>query len=332
MMTGRELVTRALEFTGPERLPFCQGSQSDIPNDVLFCAEMDRQKRGWFLNSVGGDDWGCEWERFDNFSEGQAVFHPLEEWAAFDNFHPPDPLDPYYYERLEPILSTAGDKYVVMTSCLNLNERFHTLRRYENAMMDFYLEPEKSCRLLDMIMEFKIAQYREIHRRFGDRVHAIFLTDDWGTQQGTMVSREVFREFFLPRYKIMVDAAHENGFHFALHSCGRVNDFVPLFIEAGMDGLNLAQPQAYGIAELGEIARGKIAFFSCGDLQKTLPQGNPEAIRKEAYDIIENWCAPTGGLIAQEAMLPDIKPESARLLVRSFKEASEKLGKPRSTE
>ena len=147
-----------------------------------------------------------------------------------------------------------------------------------------------------------------------------------------MVSCEVFREFFLPRYKIMVDAAHENGFHFVLHSCGRVNDFIPFFIEAGMDGLNLAQPQAYGIAEIGEIARGKIAFFSCGDIQKTLPQGDPDAIRKEAHDIVEHWCAPTGGPIAQEAMLPDIKLESAQLLVRSFKEASEILGKPRSGE
>ena len=44
----------------------------DIPNDVLFCAEMDRQKRGWFLNSVGGDDWGCEWARFDNFSAARC--------------------------------------------------------------------------------------------------------------------------------------------------------------------------------------------------------------------------------------------------------------------
>jgi len=243
-MESREIVKRAIEFKRPPRLPFFQHQVADVPDDVCDCWEMDRAENGWFFDNPADDDWGCGWEVTDQKNMGQVVRHPLEDWSALDSYRPPDPRNPFYYDRIEESLSEAGDRYRVVTCHFNLVERLHMLRGFVRTLEDFYLDPEKIEKTLDLILEFKLNQFEELHRRFGDRVDGLFLTDDWGTQEGTFISSELFQNFFMERYRKMVEAVHGHGWHFILHSCGKVNEFVPHFIEAGMDVLNMQQPQA----------------------------------------------------------------------------------------
>ena len=72
-----------------------------------------------------------------------------------------------------------------------LFSRLHKLRGFTNTMEDFYLEPERVHRVLDMIVDFKLEQVDELRRRFGDRIHGLFMTDDWGTQGGTFVGQKI---------------------------------------------------------------------------------------------------------------------------------------------
>ena len=46
MMSGYELVRKAIEFDSPERLPFFQHVTANAPDDVCDSWEMDRQKAG----------------------------------------------------------------------------------------------------------------------------------------------------------------------------------------------------------------------------------------------------------------------------------------------
>jgi hypothetical protein len=305
-MESREIVRRAIEFETPPRLPFfLGGSWSDklskvienYPNDVCDCWEMDRQVAGWYFDNPEPDDWGCQWAKTDVNNMGQVIGYPLEEWSALPSYRPPDPRNPFYFERIEDEIRDANDRYVVLTSHFNLIERLHMLHGFSRTLEDFYLEPEKIHTLLDMILEFKIAHLDEAAKRFGERVHGIFMTDDWGTQNNTFVSTDVFREFFFDRYKQLFGSVHGHGWHVILHSCGRVNDFVPLFIEIGADVLNMQQPQTYGIKELGQAFAGKVCFLTTVDIQATLPSEDPVAVRKEARELVENWSTPEGGLI-----------------------------------
>jgi hypothetical protein len=258
---------------------------------------MDRQENGWYFDNAVADDWGCQWRRTEITNMGQVVGHPLEEWSKLESYRPPDPRNPFYFARIEDEIADAEDRYVVLTSHFALFERFHMLRGFANSLTDFYLEPERTHRLLDMILEFKLEHIDEAATRFGDRVHGLFMTDDWGTQKNTFVSTDVFREFFLPRYQQLFGAVHDRGWHAILHSCGRVNDFVPLFMEAGADVLNMQQPRAYGIQELGQAYAGKVCFLTTVDIQSTLPSEDPALIREEARELVAHWSTPEGGLI-----------------------------------
>lgn len=296
-MQSREIVRRAIEFGTPPRLPFWQDVVAGVPNDVCDCWEMDRARRGWYFDNAAEDDWGCGWKITQVKNMGQVVHHPLEDWARLDSYRPPNPRDPFYYERIDEEISRADGRYVVIACHFNLIERLHMLHGFEQTLADFHLQPEKIERLLDVILQFKLEMFDELKGRFADRIDALFLTDDWGTQEGTFISGPMFEDFFLRRYRQMVDAVHANGWHFILHSCGKVNAFVPYFIDLGIDVLNMQQPRAYGIEQLGGRFAGKICFLTTADIQTTMPSGDPDEIRREVRLLVQSWSTPQGGLI-----------------------------------
>ncbi len=322
-MKSREIVRRAIEMQQPPRLPFWQHEVDWAPDDVCDIWELDRARAGWFFDNATWDDWRCRWSCTEKKNMGQVVEHPLANPRAIDTYRPPDPHDPFYFERIEPLLDEAGDRYVVVTSHFNLIERLHMLRGFAQTMEDLILAPRRIERLLDMILEFKLGLFDELGRRFGDRIDGLFLTDDWGTQQGTFIKRDLFEQFFVPRYAELFAAVHQHGWHVLLHSCGRINDFVPRLIELGVDALNMQQPRAYGLVEFGRQFRGRVCFLATADIQATLPKGDSAAVREEVALLVRHWSTPAGGLIAfhyGDAEALGVPPDMASVMFREFVE------------
>ena len=327
-MISREMVCKAIEFNRPPRLPFWQHDMVGIPDDVCDCWEMDRAKRGWFFDHPVEDDWGCVWSATEQKNMGQVIHHPLEQWGDMAAYCPPDPCDPFYFDRLDAELAAAGDRYVVVTSHFNLIERLHMLHGFADTLRDFYLAPRHIEIALDMILNFKLDMFHELHRRYGDRVDGLFLTDDWGTQQGTFVSGPLFEDFFLNRYRILANAIHGYGWHVFLHSCGRINDFLPYFIDVGIDVMNMQQPQANGIEDIGRRFAGKIAFLTTADIQSTLPTGDPDRVRAEVRELLTHWGTPDGGFVVFNYGDPEalgIPPNIREVMFGAFAECGASL-------
>ncbi len=131
-----------------------------------------------------------------------------------------------------------------------------------------------------------LANLEAIHGRVGDRVDAVFICGaDFGTQQSTFFSVDIFRDLFMPYYTEINSWIHKNTpWKTFKHSCGAVGALIPSFIECGFDILNPVQVSAAGMAperlkrEYGE----DIVFWGGGvDTQKTLAFGSPEDVRSE---------------------------------------------------
>ncbi|MEW6235891.1 MAG: uroporphyrinogen decarboxylase family protein [Candidatus Omnitrophota bacterium] len=320
-MQSQDIVRRAIEFQCPPRLPFFQHVDPDAPDDVWDIWEMDRAQAGWFFDNAAYDDWGCGWERTEIKTMGQVVVHPLADSQNIDRYYPPEPRNPFYYERIEPLLSQANSRYVVVTCHFTLLERLHMLRGFAAAMEGFYADPEITECILDWILEFKLAQIEELRRRFGNAIHGIFLTDDWGTQQGLIAGLNVFERFFASRYRRLFDAIHANGWHVFLHSCGKINALVPRFIELGVDVLNMQQPNAYGLVEFGEKFKGKVCFLTTVDIQTTLPRGIEAEVREEARLLVHHWSVKEGGFIVFNYGDPQslgVREDVARIMFQEF--------------
>jgi uroporphyrinogen-III decarboxylase len=173
----------------------------------------------------------------------------------------------------------------------------HALHGFQNTLEDLYMEREKIEMLADRILAIDLGIMEQIHTRFPGLIQGFSFSDDWGTQLDTFISPKLWKEFFQPRYTRIFQAAHSFGWHVWMHSCGRINRVIPNILEAGANVLNLEQPRALGIEEIGRDFAGKVAFSTGCDIQHTLPTATPEIIRAEAALLLERWGTPTGGFI-----------------------------------
>ncbi|MCP4643642.1 MAG: hypothetical protein GY851_24555 [bacterium] len=320
-MTSYEVVRRAVEFEGPDRLPvrFDQLGVTDVRS---VCWNQVGTGNSWDKRSV--DEWGCTWERTDVANMGQVKEHPLLEWSAADTFAWPDPDDPALYENMALYMEDSDDLYRMTSIFMLLFERMHALRGFENTLMDLYTEHERAAALADRIVEYDLSIVRNIHERFGSDIHALSFTDDWGTELDTFISPDLWAEFFKPRYKRIFDCCHDLGWHVWMHSCGKVNGIIDHLIDIGLDAINLQQPRALGIEDVGEAFAGRICFESLCDIQHTLPFKSDEEVREEAALLLERWGTPKGGFVLSDygdGAAIGVEYERKELMLQAFQDA-----------
>ena len=321
-MTSYEVVRRAIEFDGPDRLPLRFDMMPEI-NDVrpVLWKEIGTGDRN-LLRTV--DEWGCTWERVGMENMGQVKEHPLADWRALDDYTWPDFSDPALYDGMEDYLFEAEDKYCITNIFMLLFERMHSLHGFENTLTDLYAAPEHMAWLADRIAESNLTIIDMIHERLGNRIHGLAFTDDWGTERDVFIDPALWDDFFKPRYKRLFDRCHAHGWHVWMHSCGKVNKILDSLIDIGLDVINLQQPRALGIEEVGECCAGRLCFESLCDIQHTLPVATPEQIREEAALLLERWGTPKGGFILSDygdGAAIGVDWETKELMVKAFRDA-----------
>lgn len=183
-------------------------------------------------------------------------------------------------------------KYVVGHWFYCLFERHWSIRGMENALTDFYFYPEEVHRLYQKLTDF----YIRIMERFREECGAdgIFTSDDIGTQTGPFFSLEIFRTFFKPYYKQIIDKAHELGMHFWLHTCGNIELFMEDFIEIGLDVIHPIQKYTMDEKQIVRKYGGRICFLAGFDVQNIIPYGTPEDVRVEVRFLIDTFFRPDG--------------------------------------
>jgi uroporphyrinogen decarboxylase len=296
-MSSYEVVKRAIEFRTPDRLPmrFTSLGLSDTHS-----VKWNQIGTGDHAYRQTMDEWGCTWARSEAQNMGQVKGHPLQDWSALDTYRWPDADDPKFYEGMEAKFAGSEGKYITTDIFMLLFERMHSLHGFEQTLADLYLERERIEMLADRIVEFDIGILRNTAARFPGRIHGLTFTDDWGSELATFIRPALWNEFFRPRYKRIFDAAHSYGWHVWMHSCGKVNAIIESLIGIGLNVINLQQPRALGIEEIGQQFRGRICFESLCDIQATLPFKGAADIEDEARLLLQEWATPQGGFILSD--------------------------------
>ncbi len=229
------------------------------------------------------DEWGTQWAHAQGGVGATQVGFPLQDWSQLDEYlaHIPDPATPGRFDATKPLLAMHGaTKYTFGYIHLALYERLHSLRGMQNVFTDFYTNEAEVRRLLDVLCGYLLGMIRGWARVGAD---AVFMTDDWGTQQALMISPAMWRRFFKPYYKTVVDEAHKLGLDVVFHSCGNVTAIVDDLIDVGVDALDPIQPGAMDAAEVARRFGGRIAFCGAIDdqhLLATTPREIKDAVRR----------------------------------------------------
>ncbi len=123
---------------------------------------------------------------------------------------------------------------------------------------------------------------------------------DFGIQDRELFDPEIFKDIYLPNYKLINDYIHQNcGAKTLYHSCGTNWNLIEYFIEAGWDVLNPVQTTASNMdpVKLKEKFGIRITFLGGGiDTQTVLPFGSTEEVIEQVKQRIKIF-SPGGGFI-----------------------------------
>ncbi len=254
------------------------------------------------------DDPEYRWVNFDRPPNALAD-HGLDEqaaiqdWAQLDGViaHAPDPDYPGLFPNNPP----PDGRYRIAHWWYGLFERHWSLRGMTNALLDYYTNPDEVHRLYRTYTDFFL---RFIERARDElQADAIYWTDDLGTQASTFFSPEIFEAFFRPYYRELIAKAHSVGMHTWLHSCGNIGTLLPSFIEMGLDVIHPIQKYAMDEAVVAHAFGDRIAVWAGFDVQRIIPYGTPEDVRREVRHLMDTYARPEGRflLTAGNGITPD---------------------------
>ncbi|MBN1518409.1 hypothetical protein JXA32_17740 [Candidatus Sumerlaeota bacterium] len=295
-MTAREIVRLTLDFEGPERVA------RSFKNSDIVSGGCSAQTHSTDWREIGGgrwertDEWGNLWARIDKTSKGEVVKGVLQNISDLDSYEFPDYSKPEDYACVAKRRADHPDKWLIGDLpgfAFNIARKMRKLDQY---LMDLFLEPDRMHELhdrIDVMLEHMIRNYA------AQGCDCVMLLEDWGTQTQLLISPDMWRQEFFPRFVKLCGIAHELNLKVFMHSCGMIAAIIPGLMEAGVDLLQFDQPDLHGIDTLASYQEnGKITFWCPVDIQKTLQKRDEEIIRAKAREMLDKLWKGRGGFLA----------------------------------
>lgn len=270
------------------------------------------------------DAWGCVWETAVNGIEGVVTHHPLADWAAWDSWRAPNPLEtadrgPVDWPALRKSFEAQRARGEYTEGGLPHGfffMRLTYLRGFENALLDMMMEEPMFERLIETLYEHNrllVQQYLDIG------VDVISLGEDLGAQTAPLIGPDMFHKFCTPTYERLIRPCRERGCHVMLHSDGYIMDLIDELLFAGVTILN-PQDLCNGLDNLREALKGRVCIRLDVDRQTTVPYGTPREIRELVEAEVRLLGSPEGGLELLAGIYPPTTPDNVHALASAFEE------------
>ena len=296
---------------------FALGYQSPDRPSRLTNVEALMLEREWV------DEWGIGWKHAAEGVGANPVKHPIKDWSQLEDYLRqclPNPHEPGRLAAALPVLAKHGaTKYCVGVLNLTLFERLFALRGMDYLFEDFYTNAKAIDRLCEALAEYAIGLISEWGKT---DVSAIFLSDDWGTQNALMISPSMWRQHFKEHYRSIFAEVHRWGKDVIFHSCGNINAIIPDLIELGVDILDPLQPGPLNLTEVARQFGGKVGFSGGIDDQR-LEDYSPLEVKDMVRKAIDTLGRPYGNsyiLAAANSILPTVPFENLQALFQACHE------------
>jgi uroporphyrinogen decarboxylase len=149
------------------------------------------------------------------------------------------------------------------------------------------LDPEWIKDFNRVYTDFYKAHYKLIFDEVGTPDGA-WIYDDLGYKNGLFCRPSILEELVFPYYKEIVDFFHSYDIPVVFHTCGGIEEAIPLIIDAGFDALNPMEVKAGCNAyKFAEQYGDKLAFIGGLDA-RILESGDKDLIRKEVTTLVKN--------------------------------------------
>ncbi|MEI6520458.1 MAG: uroporphyrinogen decarboxylase family protein [bacterium] len=244
------------------------------------------------------------------------VDFPIKSIDDVADYIHPDPNAPGRYDLLDTQVKKFGNDYPILVDISPVAfEAAYSLMGIEETMIALAMEPETLKHLFEKHVAYTLAVAKHSIDHGTD---IIWTGDDWGTQQGMLISPEMWRSEIKPiinklwngikEYKSDVIIAH--------HSCGAIAPIIPDLVEMGLDILNPIQPNVPGMdpATLAEKFKRKITFLGGIDTQDLLCNASPDEVENSVKNTMATF--GTGYILSPAHRIHDVPFANIQALFR----------------
>ena len=288
----KEIVYRAIERRGPPRTPINYCNRDFEYSDTVGFAYAPAT--AFVPKEPGATEWGFTWHVLDQ-TMGQPKTHPLADWDRIDAYVGPDPNAAGRLEGLDACIDQWSDRFIKFSMGITGFNQATFLRGFETFLTELYTDRARTERVLDLVFDFENVL---IERAIQYPIDAVAFGDDWGTQDGLIISPDVWHEVFQPRYAEQFARIRRAGKMVWFHSCGDVYTIIDGLIDAGADVIELLQPDLLGIERLAQDFGGRVCFCCSVDHQRRAISGTRDEIFAYARRLRDCLGAFDGGFIA----------------------------------
>ena len=314
-LTHRERVLLALEHQETDRVPIAMVCSGINPPAYHALSEYLGRERGLSveayllslidIRTVGPayvgptleprtDAWGVR-RRPMSYGAGEydeIEFGPLAEAETPADLerHRWPTTDWFDYSVIPERIAAIGREgdNCLMVENGNIFETSWYMRGFERMLMDLLVDPELADAILGRVTDFFVEHFKRILESARGRIDLVFTADDIGGQEGLLMSPTTWEERIKPFHVRLNRAIHEGGARVIYHTDGSVMPAVPGLIDMGIDVLQALQFDAKGMdpLELKEKFGDRLCFQGGVSVQKTLPFGTMDEVRREVADRI----------------------------------------------
>ena len=268
--------------------------------------------------SLDIDIWGVSRRRVEvsvrdgsgEYSESykEVVHCPLgeadstEEIVGYDHWPSADWFDYATIGEQCARIRNAGRVVVFMGDRLNRLAQLKPacyLRGFEQVFIDMVENAELASALFGRITEFYLEYGRRILEAGKGAIDILCTGDDFGSQNASLISPSMWKAFLKPGFQAFVELGRQHGSQVMHHTCGSVSTLIPDMIECNLDILQSLQPEAADMDPRSLKSRfgDKLCFQGGISIQKILPHGSAEEVRRHVKNVLEEM-SPGGGYIA----------------------------------
>ena len=238
------------------------------------------------------DEWGVRWQGVGD-TRGQVETSPLAD-PSLSGYRFPVQLPDEIVTNMRTVADAGSHRYRV-AKLGALWEQATFLRGMEELLIDLMINPEFVHALLDGILDVLLANVEVYRRRLP--LDCMWLSDDYGSQSGLLMSPQLWRKFIGPRLKRLRDAVHDANCHFVLHSDGAIGQVIPDIVDVGIDILHPVQAECVDVTQVKRDHGRQITIWGGYGTQGSLVFGTPEDVKREVNEACDSLGAGGGFIL-----------------------------------
>ena len=255
----------------------------------------------------------------------EVVKHPLAKIKTIQeviDFQFPDPLADGRYDDAEKYIQKYGKEYFIIGNMeLTMYDMMHELVGTEKLLLDLALGAEYLEPLMDKTKEFALTVGKKL---VSMGVDGIWAGDDFGAQNGMIMSPKMWRHYFKERYREVYSTlkAINPDLIIMQHCDGAIAPILDDWIEVGLQVFNPVQPNVPGHEpeDLKSKFGDRMSFWGAIDQQQLLPNGSAEEIEADVARKI-NILGKCGGYLCSPAHIiqSDTSIENVEVFINAVK-------------